>query len=149
MTDLPVIESCDGCGACCMQQSSPPGYLYILSAPEHLAEYGPFAEDAERVRSLPPEAVALLNAHSERVLSGAYDDLGETPCCWLDLETRRCRFYEHRPSICRDGVELGDEACRSWRDEYHDGRGARSRLSRLLAMFRHRLTCHTSGARSE
>lgn len=33
-----------------------------------------------------------------------------TPCCWLDLETKKCKHYEHRPKICRD-FQLGGSDC--------------------------------------
>ena len=38
------------------------------------------------------------------------DEPDECPCCWLDQETKRCRFYEFRPGVCRD-FDLGGEAC--------------------------------------
>lgn len=40
-------------------------------------------------------------------------DLG-TPCIWLDLDTRQCRHYEHRPQMCRD-FEMGRYHCRRMR----------------------------------
>ena len=43
---------------------------------------------------------------------------GDAPCCWLDRDTNRCRWYEFRPQICRD-LDCGSEGCRSWRDEYN------------------------------
>src|SRR5206468_9386250 len=30
------------------------------------------------------------------------------PCLWLDPVTRRCRYYEHQPDVCRD-FEVGSE----------------------------------------
>lgn len=135
---LPVIDTCDGCGACCMQQSSPPGYLMILAQPDADWTDGPFAEDAERIKSIPPDAIAALSEYGDKLMAGAFNDIGDVPCCWLDLETRQCRWYEHRPSVCRDELERGDAGCVAWREEYHDGNGARGRLRRLLAMFRFR-----------
>jgi Fe-S-cluster containining protein len=38
----------------------------------------------------------------------------ERPCIWLDLATKRCRHYEHRPKLCRD-FELGGEECVGFR----------------------------------
>jgi uncharacterized protein len=37
----------------------------------------------------------------ERVLRHKQDEIFETCCKFLDVETRRCTVYEHRPSICR------------------------------------------------
>lgn len=33
-----------------------------------------------------------------------------TPCCWLDLETKECKHYEHRPELCQK-FELGGYDC--------------------------------------
>lgn len=33
-----------------------------------------------------------------------------SPCCWLDLETRECKHYEHRPELCKN-FELGGRDC--------------------------------------
>jgi Fe-S-cluster containining protein len=38
----------------------------------------------------------------------------EQPCLWLDLATKRCRHYEHRPKLCRD-FALGGEECLGFR----------------------------------
>jgi Fe-S-cluster containining protein len=37
----------------------------------------------------------------ERVLRHKQDEIFETCCRFLDVETRRCTVYEHRPRICR------------------------------------------------
>lgn len=36
------------------------------------------------------------------------------PCIWLDAETKRCRHYEHRPSVCRE-FPVGGDDCREAR----------------------------------
>lgn len=33
-----------------------------------------------------------------------------SPCCWLDLDTRECRHYEHRPELCKK-FERGGKDC--------------------------------------
>ena len=66
--------------------------------------------DRSRVESLPPEAVTELRDFLAR------DGDPHGPCIWLDMSTRSCRYYNYRPSICRD-FELGSEGCRRWRDE--------------------------------
>jgi Fe-S-cluster containining protein len=37
----------------------------------------------------------------ERVLRHKHDEIFETCCKFLDVETRQCTVYKHRPSICR------------------------------------------------
>ena len=39
-TPLPIIESCDGCGSCCLEQESPPLYHMILHDPRPLGRPG-------------------------------------------------------------------------------------------------------------
>jgi Fe-S-cluster containining protein len=114
---LPVIESCDGCGACCFEQASPPGYLYILVNPGDYSG-SEFAEDAERLKHLPTEARLALDKYRDDLLAGR--SRGDGACIWLDPITRKCRHYEHRPSICRDELVRGDQGCRYWRKEYAD-----------------------------
>jgi len=111
---LPIIESCDGCGACCMEQESPPGYISFLSYPE-FAEEEDYTGDAERFKNLPPHLLDELKEYHARLLSNSPPP-GDQPCIWLDLETRKCKHYEHRPSICRD-MEMGGDACRAWRKD--------------------------------
>lgn len=106
MNDLP-ITNCNNCGACCFEQGSPPGYSTVILNPENWPQW---TGDHARVAALPDDARASL-----------LDGMGEDPngpCCWLDQATMRCRWYEHRPQICRD-VDRGSEGCRVWRDEYN------------------------------
>ena len=39
------------------------------------------------------------------------------PCLWLDVATRRCRHYEHRPGTCRD-FRPGSYSCLQWRHRF-------------------------------
>jgi Fe-S-cluster containining protein len=108
-------HSCDGCGVCCMQQGSPPGYLYLLQlAPEARARW-PDPEDVERIERLPREALARINRYVSRLRRREVS--GDGPCIWLNQETRQCRFHEHRPEICRNFMVQG-EGCASRREEY-------------------------------
>ena len=111
---LPVIQSCDGCGACCREQESPPMYLFILSGNFEVDEND---EDTIRARALPDDLKRELLEYGERIRTGQPHPRGGI-CLWFDEITRKCRHYELRPSICREGVEVGDEACLSWRDQY-------------------------------
>lgn len=45
----------------------------------------------------------------------------EVPCLWFDLETKRCKHYEHRPETCRDAIHPGDDACRATRKHFGVG----------------------------
>lgn len=111
-------ELCDDCGACCFEQGSPPGYeLFVVDpAPAWVSEIP--ADDPDRLRAaaLPPEARKAIRLYHASLTAGKGD--GDRPCCWLDLATNRCRWYEHRPEICRE-LMPGSEGCQAWRDEYN------------------------------
>jgi Fe-S-cluster containining protein len=107
---LPVIESCDGCGACCRVVTSPP-FVRVFD------ERG---EDAwERLKRERPDLVAelLADARSRRTSGGPFYG---TPCLWFDAATARCRHYDLRPRACRD-FAVGSVDC-------HDAR-RRARVS--------------------
>jgi Fe-S-cluster containining protein len=40
-----------------------------------------------------------------------------TPCKHL-LPDNRCGIYHTRPSICREELHVGDEACLAWREQF-------------------------------
>jgi Fe-S-cluster containining protein len=91
-TALPIIESCTGCGACCLDMGIPPFYPadpFFATLPTHLA------------RKIRP----LLATPAPKI-----------PCIWLNLETKQCMHYEYRPQICREFVMAGQE-CRQTREE--------------------------------
>ena len=118
MNKLPVIESCDGCGACCFEQESPPGYAMLLNSPEMLQEAAgsdEFGADVERLTILPDEAMNELRIYLKKLLNGETD--ADSPCIWFDLDTRKCRFHEYRPSTCRE-FEIGGDDCKDWRHSY-------------------------------
>ncbi|MDA1229918.1 MAG: YkgJ family cysteine cluster protein [Planctomycetota bacterium] len=110
---LPVIQSCDGCGACCREQESPPMYLLILSG---VFDDDDFRDDTIRARALPDNLKQELLAYGAHIRAGKPHPR-DGVCLWFDESTRGCRHYEHRPSICRK-FEMGSEACHSWRDKY-------------------------------
>ena len=93
---LPVINDCQGCGACCLEQQSPPGYLAIMQLG---CESWTDDEDVERFKSLPAEALRELSDYRDELLLGA--ERRDDVCIWFDKQSRRCRHYEHRPNICR------------------------------------------------
>ena len=101
---LPVIESCEGCGACCTVVTSPP----------FVRPFGVEGEEAwERLKWDRPELRAeILEADRRRRTSGG-PSFG-TPCLWYDGIARGCRNYEFRPQACRV-FELGQVDCRDAR----------------------------------
>lgn len=103
MKPLPVIKNCDDCGACCTGQAALPVSWYTSTAVL-----------LDGSSSLPPELLAELEAMRIRFLADGFPP-DDSACVWYDVETRRCRHYEHRPDICRDEVQPGDDSCRNWR----------------------------------
>jgi uncharacterized protein len=97
---LPIIDSCEGCGACCLVVTSPPYY--------HVFE--DFGEEAwDRLRRERPDLLAELEA-DERARRASGGPFYDTPCFWYDPETRRCRHYDYRPLACREFV-IGEDDC--------------------------------------
>jgi len=109
-----------------MEMESPPNYIMLAHELEpRKGECGAklrdlHEEDRRRIKALPPEALEELKQELQRqmaVYGGVHWFPDGDPCIWLDMETRRCRFYEHRPVICSDddNVVIGSESCLSWR----------------------------------
>ena len=111
--------NCNRCGVCCMEQGSPPGYLFLMHASPNGHADWPDQEDIARLAALPQEAKDVIVAYIGRLRRGEVS--GDGPSCWLDLNTRRCRFYRHRPEICRN-LEVGSDGCLRWRALYQIGR---------------------------
>ena len=89
--ELPVINNCDGCAACCMDISLPPF-------------------EADELDKLPNEVQVELalyrSAGRERNMI----------CVWLD-SGKKCSRYDIRPKTCRD-FERGSSSCRVVRAQY-------------------------------
>jgi len=98
ITELPVIESCNGCGACCFEQGAPPDYVALRLNSDFAADPS-FAADAARLATLPPEAAALLGEYLAATAAGRLATTGV--CVWFDRASKGCRFYDWRPSTCR------------------------------------------------
>ncbi len=113
--ELRVIETCDNCGACCLEQESPPGYMMLLNSPGMMDNEEAFKADAERLRALPAAAMAELREYLAQLLAGV--ERSDQVCIWLDHTSMRCRYHEHRPAICRE-FEIGSAECRGWRQDY-------------------------------
>lgn len=89
MTPLLVI-SCDGCGACCSKQGTPPMVF-------------------EEYNALPKHLQWNIDEHALR-----YDYA--LPCLWYNTELKRCSNYDHRGHVCRE-FEVGGEFCLSMRED--------------------------------
>ncbi|MCA9051600.1 MAG: YkgJ family cysteine cluster protein [Planctomycetaceae bacterium] len=92
---LPIIESCDDCGACC-----------------RLTPIPPFADGETARRSVPDE---LLSPIRRRIAADQQFD--KLPCVWFNAETLQCRHYELRPDACRQ-FEINSDLCRLSRWEF-------------------------------
>ncbi len=111
--ELPVLN-CDGCVGCCVEQSVPPGFAALL--PERPEARDAAEADPQQARwfaAAPPEAHALIRKWLRDPRRGE-----PNPCVWLDLQTRRCRWYACRPRACREDIVPGDRSCRVWRKAY-------------------------------
>ena len=86
---LPILESCNDCGACCCHTPLPP-----------------FQPGEDIVREVPAELMELI--HVRIALDQQFDLL---PCVWYDAVLRNCRHYELRPTACRD-FQIGSDLCR-------------------------------------
>ena len=91
MPELPVINNCDGCGACCLDVSLPPFTV-------------------EELEQLPNEVQVELalyrSAGRERNMI----------CVWLDAG-KKCSRYDIRPKACQE-YERGSGECRVVRAQY-------------------------------
>lgn len=96
---LPILESCEGCGACCRTISAPPFRI------DHL-------RNEPQERGVPQHLIdEFLPAWQIRF------QVSDVACMWFDETTLQCRHYEIRPTACRD-FELNSPYCHAVRDEY-------------------------------
>ncbi len=96
MSELPVLDSCDDCGACCRHMIAPP----FVITPER---------DEPAEKGVPPHLIeAFLPRWHTRLLAP------EQPCCWFDSASLRCLHYELRPDACRD-FSINSPSCRASR----------------------------------
>ena len=111
LPQLPLLDSCENCGACCSLQGAPPDYVALRLNP-HFANDPSFAEDADRLAQLSGEAEELLDRYLRQ--SAAAEIPTDGPCVWLGPASLQCRFYEWRPSTCRV-FELNSPGCHIYR----------------------------------
>jgi len=81
-----------------------------------------YSEDDLEFRELPAELKrelidrwdSVFGDKREKVNGRITDSVG-LPCVWLDVETRRCRHYEHRPVLCQE-YQPGSDDCLELRE---------------------------------
>lgn len=88
---LLIVDNCNGCGACCQHMNTPPFYSHV---------------EEECPEELWAEILSYLD-------SPEWSD-EDKPCLWYDAETRSCKHYEHRPTVCRDFI-MGSGDCHASR----------------------------------
>jgi Fe-S-cluster containining protein len=96
---LPILASCDGCGACCRHMIVPP---FVLSGGRNEA----------REKGVSEELLAeLLPRWEVRFF------VAEEACLWYDAATARCRHYDLRPDACR-AFEINSPHCHASREKW-------------------------------
>ena len=132
-TELNVIESCEGCGVCCLHMGYP---AFLLPRPKYSKQEIATNPDLQQMlgdgwteeellagyegesywQTLPSD----LKQEWQKFVAG-YKRPGELdgPCFWFDMETGQCRHHEVRPRVCRD-FETGSKECLEWRREYRE-----------------------------
>lgn len=72
--------------------------------------------ETQEIVDLPQDVLkswlSVCEARAQQLRMSGTDQI---PCGWFDMETRTCRHYESRPSICRN-FDRGNEACRDMRE---------------------------------
>ena len=89
---LTIIDSCEGCGACCRVVTLPPFRRIFNEGGE---------EAWERLRWDRPDLLIEILAVEKAIKAAGLPSFG-SPCLWLDPATGLCRHYEHRPRACRE-----------------------------------------------
>ena len=110
MSDTPKM-GCAGCSACCLHVGSPPFLLDLKNGSPAEIDGEDSRADHQRLLAAPPEAQAAY------IASLKTNDL---PCAWLDVDDKRCRYYNFRPDICR-AFEIGGKWCSQLRGLHQIG----------------------------
>jgi Fe-S-cluster containining protein len=104
VANLPVIDSCDACGACCR----------VVPLPPFVRRLDGTAEEAwDRLEWDRPDLLAEL-LEAERSLKSSGSPMFGSPCLWYDAATARCLHHALRPRACRD-FAIGSVDCRDAR----------------------------------
>lgn len=91
-TKLPVFYNCAKCpGFCCTYPTIEVSDYDI----KRLAKRFGIGFRKARAKFTKPDG------EGGRIMRHRWDDLFKTACQFLDIKTRRCTVYEHRPNACR------------------------------------------------
>ena len=104
----PTVE-CSDCGLCCSTMRTPP-HMVLYYADGEVNHDASDEDDLAWLLAAPEEARRVRDEGCDG------DRPDGSPCSWLDPVTKSCRFYEHRPGICRD-FSVGGIGCLTWRRE--------------------------------
>jgi Fe-S-cluster containining protein len=74
-----------------------------------------FEEDDPHYLAMPADLRRELEEYVDTL--HYVDEIYGEPCIWLDLDTKLCIHYEHRPLGCRQ-LEVGDEDCLLFRNGF-------------------------------
>lgn len=93
---------CKDCGACCRTQGYPP------------------FESRDGIHDPSWETLRLIrfDLATEVLLALAIGNRHGGPCLWLNEETMQCNHYHHRPNVCREMLDPGDDTCNGWRGRF-------------------------------
>ncbi len=101
---LPVIDSCDDCGACCRVVTLPPFVRHLDGTGEEAWER--LGWDRPELKTGILDRIRALRASGEASFG--------SPCTWYDSDSRRCRHHDYRPAACR-AFAVGGLDCRDAR----------------------------------
>ena len=109
-----LVVSCDGCGACCQHVGAPPALWAEFIAAAARGETPELDDtiDGRMFRDMPDAARRELTDYYAELSAGRTADRRslESPCLWYDPDSRRCRWHDWRPKVCRE-FEVGCHAC--------------------------------------
>ncbi len=91
MNPLPILSSCDDCGACCLVVTEPP-FRRVFD--------GDGEEAWNTLKRAHPALVAEILTHQAARREAGVPSHG-SPCLWYDPATRKCRHHPLRPQACR------------------------------------------------
>jgi uncharacterized protein len=119
VVSLPTVQTpsqldCSACGACCKYTGLPP--FSPITNPE----------DEAIMRAMSAAAGETLVEYQKARIAGGEDRLRmmgvanpatDIPCLWFDAELVKCKFYDDRPTACRQ-FKVGGAACSATRSAY-------------------------------
>jgi len=119
---LPVINSCNSCGACCEEMGGTPVAWYLGKPEREVAVRMALAVkeglelkqqqfDCGNLEGIPSWLIEEMRHQAEEWKTKNTWPTYSDPCTWYDPISKRCKNYDYRPLLCR-AFELGSSACR-------------------------------------